>query len=92
MGPDAGHSLGRTVTVKLRHADFRRITRGRTGAEPVASGSALAGVAVALVRGVFPLGKKVRLLGVTVSGLETGERAEGAQIALDFGELAGRPP
>ncbi len=40
------------VTVKLRYADFRTLTRSRTGAGPVASRSALAAAAVELVRGV----------------------------------------
>jgi DNA polymerase-4 len=78
-------SFGRTVTVKLRYADFRTLTRSRTGAEPIASRAALAGAAVALVRGVFPLEKKVRLLGVAVSGFEAGGRAgDHNQIAFDF--------
>ncbi len=72
------------MTVKLRYADFRTLTRSRTGAEPIASRAALAGAAVALVRGVFPLEKKVRLLGVAVSGFEAGGRAgDHNQIAFD---------
>ena len=35
---------------------------------------------------MFPLEKKVRLLGVAVSGFGAGDRAEDAQIAFDFGE------
>ena len=81
-------TFGRTVTVKLRYADFRTLTRSRTGAEPVASRAALAGAAVELVRGVFPLEKRVRLLGVAVSGFEAGGREDGSQIAFDFGPLA----
>ena len=62
------------------------LTRGRTGAEPIASRAALAGAAVELVRGVFPLEKKVRLLGVAVSGFgAAGECEDGPQIAFDFG-------
>jgi DNA polymerase-4 len=79
-------AFGRTVTVKLRYADFRTLTRSRTGAGPVASRSALAGAAVGLVRGVFPLEKKVRLLGVAVSGFKAGQRDEDPQIAFDFGQ------
>jgi hypothetical protein len=39
-----------------------------------------------VVRGVFPLEKKVRLLGVAVSGFGAGEREDGPQIALNFGQ------
>jgi DNA polymerase-4 len=74
------------VTVKLRYADFRTLTRSRTGAGPIASGAALAGAAVELVRGVFPLEKKVRLLGVAVSGFGAGGREDDHQIAFDFGQ------
>ena len=79
-------TFGRTVTVKLRYADFRTLTRSRTGAGPVASRAALTDAAVALVGGVFPLEKKVRLLGVAVSGFGAGERDDGHQIAFDFGQ------
>ena len=66
-------SFGRTVTVKLRYADFRTLTRCRTGAGPIASRAALAEAAIELARGMFPLEKKtVRLLGVAVSGLGIG--------------------
>ena len=78
--------FGRMVTVKLRYADFRTLTRSRTGGEPVASRAALAGAAVGLVRGVFPLEKKARLLGVAVSGFGAGHRDEGPQTAFDFGQ------
>jgi hypothetical protein len=61
------------------------LTRSRTGAGPIASGAVLAGGAVELVRGVFPLEKGVRLLGVAVSGFEAGQRDAEHQIAFDFG-------
>jgi DNA polymerase-4 len=77
---------GRTLTVKVRYADFLTVTRSRTVAPPIASRAGLAGIAVALVRGVFPLRRAVRLLGVTVSGFEPGPVAA-PQGALDFGAL-----
>jgi DNA polymerase-4 len=77
--------FGRTVTLKLRWADFRTITRSRTPGGAIASRAALAGMAVDLARALFPLEKKVRLLGVTVSGFEEAEAAADAQLAFDFG-------
>jgi DNA polymerase-4 len=86
-------AFGRTVTVKVRYADFRTLTRSRTDAGPIASRAALAGTAVELVRGVFPLEKRVRLLGVAVSGFGAGGREDGPQIAFDFGRpRSGREP
>ncbi|MBL6458308.1 DNA polymerase IV [Belnapia sp. T6] len=76
--------FGRTVTVKLRYTDFRTLTRSRTRAAPVESGEVLAGLALELVRGLFPLAKPVRLLGVTVSAAEEGP-ADPAQPSFDFG-------
>jgi DNA polymerase-4 len=78
-------ALGRTVTVKLRYADFRTLTRSRTAAEPIASRAALAGTAVALARGLFPLEKRVRLLGVTLSGFDVAaEPTSDQQPAFNF--------
>jgi DNA polymerase-4 len=74
---------GRTVTVKIRYADFRTVTRARTGRGAVEGGDALAEAARALVRGVFPLRRPVRLLGVTLSGFEAATVAA-PQAAFDF--------
>lgn len=82
---EKNEALGRTVTLKVRYADFQQITRSRSAAEPISSRAALVGIAVDLVRGLFPPPKKVRLLGVTVSNFE-GDQAEGSnQMAFDFG-------
>jgi len=79
-------SLARTVTVKVRYADFSQITRSQTSPGPVDSRSALAGVAIELVRSVFPLSKKVRLLGVSVSNFEASGQVDDAQGSFDFGQ------
>ncbi|HZQ01012.1 MAG TPA: DNA polymerase IV [Reyranella sp.] len=61
--------LGRTVTVKIKYADFQIVTRSRTLAEPVGSKEELARTSIELVRSIFPLEKKVRLLGVSLHNL-----------------------
>ncbi|WP_375163908.1 hypothetical protein, partial [Phenylobacterium sp.] len=58
--------------------------RSRSAPAPVGGLDALAGTAVALARGLFPLEKPVRLLGVTVSGFEAAEPDPGTQAAFDF--------
>lgn len=68
---DKTGARARTVTVKLRYSDFRTLTRSRTTPAPTDSPTALAGISLGLVRGVFPLERPVRLLGVTVSGFES---------------------
>jgi DNA polymerase IV len=60
---------GRTVTVKIKYADFQIVTRSRTLATPVASRDELARTSVELVRTIFPLEKRVRLLGVSLSNM-----------------------
>ena len=86
-------AFGRTVTVKIRYSNFRTLTRSRTAAAPVATKAALVGTVIELVRGVFPLRQKIRLLGVTVSGFEAGrERMLESQGAFDFGRrIEGEP-
>lgn len=74
---------GRTVTVKVRYADFRHTGRARSLAAPLASRAALREVAVGLMRPFFPPEMGVRLLGVTLSNLNDGETAaSGTQFAL----------
>jgi DNA polymerase-4 len=63
---------GRTVTLKVKYADFRQITRRHTGAGLVATREELEGAALALLGPLFPAPEGVRLLGVTLSTL--GER------------------
>jgi DNA polymerase-4 len=60
---------GRTVTVKVKYADFQIITRRRTLDRPVNSRAELEQTSVELVQQIFPLEKKVRLLGVSLSNM-----------------------
>ncbi len=69
-------SVGRTVTVKIKYADFQIVTRSRTLPEPVASRAELARTSLELVRTIFPLEKRVRLLGVSLSNMS--ERTDAA--------------
>ena len=77
---------GRTVTIKIRFADFRTLTRSRSLAEPVGDRETLHAVAVELVRGLYPLPMGVRLLGVTLSNLAPlpDPATPGVQMALDL--------
>jgi DNA polymerase IV len=66
---EAAGLLARTVSVKVKYADFRQITRSRTGAEPVTSRASVERTSLELLRPLFPPPNGVRLLGVTLSGL-----------------------
>jgi len=75
--------VGRTVTVKIKYADFQIVTRSRTLPAPLSSRSELERTSVELVRTIFPLEKKVRLLGVSLSNMAS--RTEPAPPQLTLG-------
>jgi len=58
---------GRTVTVKIKWADFQQATRSQSLARPVDSRATLHGASLALIRSVLPPLKGIRLVGVTLS-------------------------
>lgn len=72
----------RTVTLKVKFADFRQITRSRTLASPIPTESMLTTLVGELMLGVFPLPQGIRLLGVSLSGLGTGQVDVGQQLTL----------
>ena len=59
---------GRTVTLKVKFADFQQITRSRTVAMPIELRD-FEELAADLLRSVFPVRKGIRLLGITLSSL-----------------------
>ena len=75
---------GRTVTLKVKFADFQQITRSRSGVGMVPSQAVLERICRELVEGIFPLEKGVRLLGVTLSNLDNEQAAAGRQLTLSF--------
>ncbi|RYD50610.1 MAG: DNA polymerase IV [Sphingobacteriales bacterium] len=60
-------SFGATVTVKVKYADFRIITRSHTMPYPLMTRDILHDISLTLVRSTFPSPMGVRLVGVTVS-------------------------
>ena len=66
---------GRTVTLKIKFANFQQITRSRTGQTQIGSLGELEQLGNALLEPLFPVAKGVRLLGVSLSSLaEESER------------------
>ena len=66
---------GRTVTLKMKYTDFRLCTRARSLPHPVADKAEFARVARALLDEQLPLPLPIRLMGLTLSGLE-GDKEE----------------
>ena len=66
----------------MKFADFELISRRTTVAGTIDSSSELNSVAVELLRGLFPMKKAVRLLGVSISGFPESEVEPSSQIPL----------
>ncbi|WGR61467.1 DNA polymerase IV [Paracoccus ferrooxidans] len=80
---EAKDLTGRTVTLKVKYADFQQITRSRTIDRGVRDAAELTGIASALLEALFPVEKGIRLLGVTLSSLEVqGEDNGNEQLSL----------
>ena len=66
---------GRTVTLKVKFANFQIITRSRTGQMPIRTRRELEQLGDALLEPLFPVVRGIRLLGISMSSLG----AEGAE-------------
>lgn len=75
---------GRTLTLKVKFADFRLITRSRSVVVPFASLDEFAGLAEDLLAAIFPVERGIRLLGVTLSSLGEEEPKQEPQLNLQF--------
>src|SRR4029079_18961714 len=67
---EATGNRGRTVTLKIKFADFEIITRSRSAPTPVAGRDNLERLACGLLEVEMPLPKRVRLLGVSLSAFQ----------------------
>ena len=67
----------RTVTLKVRYADFQQVTRSRTVLSPFRAALEIEELALGLLDQLFPLKKGIRLMGVTVSSLQCQEIDDG---------------
>jgi DNA polymerase IV len=74
---------GRTVTLKAKFANFRQITRSRTGQTQIGRRSELEQLGNELLATLFPVARGIRLLGLSLSSLMATE----AEPVRDFGPL-----
>ena len=58
---------GRTITLKIKYSDFKQITRNYSVSEPVNDLNIITSAAKKLLFATEPEGKRIRLLGVTLS-------------------------
>jgi DNA polymerase-4 len=59
----------RTLTVKIKYADFRQVTRSRSCINAFTSAIDLEELTLSLLRPILPTPKGIRLLGVSLSSL-----------------------
>ena len=84
---EGAQAFGRTVTVKVKFADFQQVTRSRSYPGAVTRHTQLRQAALDLIRSIFPPGKGIRLVGVTVSNFEM--PAHGNAGLPSFGSAVG---
>jgi DNA polymerase-4 len=76
------NARGRTVTVKIKWADFQISTRSRSTAMTIQTQEKLHELALDLIRSVFPPPKGIRLVGVTLSNFQSQSGSEEAELPL----------
>jgi len=76
--------VGRTVTLKVKFGDFTLITRSKSFPAPVLGESEFAAAGQALLKGLFPLTKGVRLLGLGLHNLSESADSAPAQLGLEI--------
>ena len=64
---------GRTVTLKVKFANFQQITRSRTGQMQIGTRNDLEQLGNELLAPLFPVTKGIRLLGISLSSLAAEE-------------------
>ena len=77
-----GQTFGRTVTVKVKFADFHQITRSRSFRAVVATHDQLRRTSLDLIRSVFPSSQGIRLVGVTMSNFPQADACAGEELPL----------
>lgn len=78
---------GRTITLKIKYHDFRQITRSATIDEPTNSGEVMLSEAFRLLQFTEAGRKKIRLLGISLSGLDCNDdELPEKQLLLPFRE------
>jgi DNA polymerase-4 len=81
---DRSGARGRTVTLKVKFANFRQITRSRTGQLPIGTRGELEQLSIALLEPLFPVTKGIRLLGLSVSSLAVEEPESQRKASLSL--------
>ena len=75
-------SAGRTVTLKVKFADFAMISRSKSFVLPITDHAAFAAAGQSLLRALIPVPKGIRLLGLGVHSIVSAEDRAPLQLGL----------
>ena len=75
---------GRTVNLKVKYLDFQQITRSKTTFSPIMDKAFFEKISFGLLEQIQPVGKGIRLLGISLSNLEFADEMVGKQLTLNF--------
>jgi DNA polymerase-4 len=79
-------TAGKTVTLKVKYADYQQVTRSRTMPDFVFAADELMRISLELLETTEVATKNVRLLGISLSNLDCEqEESDCVQLTLDFG-------
>jgi len=79
---ESAGTKARTVTVKLKFADFQQITRSRSPTGVIIGRAELERLSMELLRAQFPVAKGIRLLGVSLSTFASADLPDSEQLPL----------
>jgi DNA polymerase IV len=77
-------AFGKTITLKIKYADFETITRSRTSQLSMMEEGFLSKVTYEMLHQLLPTSKGIRLMGVSFSNLEFADEMIGRQLTLNF--------
>ncbi len=77
-------AFGKTLTLKIKFADFEIINRSRTSRLSMVDDTMVSRIAYELMHAVLPAEKGIRLIGVSLSNLEFMDEMDGRQLTLNF--------
>lgn len=75
---------GRTVTLKVKYADFQTVTRSKSGMQPILDRVLFERISLELLDQVLPPPQGIRLIGIGLSNLVCEEDLLGQQLWLPF--------
>jgi DNA polymerase IV len=79
---ESSGTRGRTVTLKIKYADFQQITRSHSVHGVIDGRMALEEISLALLKAQYPMTKGIRLLGISLSALSSAGTVAIEQLPL----------